>query len=400
MDHSRARRIERFDAYCHVCLSTVAWDGHSDAIRAPRADVRPLPSPISGDALGPTMKPEVAPPNDASAPRPVVRRFAQPTPLPVGDVNVYVVPGQVPAVVDTGPDQPGSLETVVEALVTCGYRLTDVRAIVLTHSHVDHCGLAGRLQEATGARVLAHPAALPILADYPAAWRKRLAFYERATIAGGVPERVRLAFLAILAERGQLATSVKSEALSPLVDGARHKLGDAIWTVLHTPGHADDHLCLVHEPSGTMFCGDLLLRFLHTVPVLAPRPAAGRRRALQELRASWRAVGRLPISLAWPGHGPPIRAHGLLVARRHLTVRSRLRACEAAVRDGAATVWEVARAIGLSADPALLDLTLSEAAALLDWLVGINRLQRQRAGEIVRFAPPSASSERSGHGHP
>ncbi len=326
---------------------------------------------------------------------PLVRRFALHTPLPVGDVNVYFVPGRVPSLVDTGPDQPGGVDAVQEAMATCGCRLDDLRFIVVTHGHVDHCGLAGRLQAATGARVLAHPDAMVMLRDFPAAWARRLEYYERAAIAAGAPESVRAAFLAVLGERASMAASVAHDAVSPMVHGARLRLGDSFWSVHHTPGHSDDHVCLHCEASTVLFCGDLLLRYLHTVPVLAPpvsrRP---RRTALERLVASWRLVGRLPVRIAWPGHGPPIRAHAVLVARRLLTVQSRVRAAEGAVNDGARTVWEVARAIGLSAEPKLLDLTLSEAAALLDWLRRRGRIERRVAGEVVQFTPPRQPSLR------
>ncbi len=326
---------------------------------------------------------------------PLVRRFAQRTPLPVGDVNVYFVPGQVPALVDTGPHEAGGLDAIAEAMATCGSRLGDLRFIVVTHGHVDHCGLAGQLQEVTGARVLAHPKAVAMLRDFVVAWERRLEYYDRAATAAGLPDPLRQALLTVLAERRSLAQSVSPDAIAPLADGSRLRLGDDLWSVHYTPGHSEDHICLHHRPSGILFCGDLLLRYLHTAPVLAPRiPPAPRSTALERLLASWRLVGRLPVRIAWPGHGPPIRAHALLVARRVLTVNSRVRAAEEAVNDGARTVWEIARAMGLPADPKLLDLTLSETAALLEWLSRRGRIERRLTGEVVQFTPQSRPPRR------
>jgi glyoxylase-like metal-dependent hydrolase (beta-lactamase superfamily II) len=43
-----------------------------------------------------------------------------------------------------------------------------------------------------------------------------------------------------------------------LDDGDAVTLGDAEFSVLHTPGHAEHHVSLWHEPSGTLFSGDLV----------------------------------------------------------------------------------------------------------------------------------------------
>jgi glyoxylase-like metal-dependent hydrolase (beta-lactamase superfamily II) len=59
-------------------------------------------------------------------------------------------------VVDSGlPDYWDQLEDALRGL---GRRLDDVAAVVLTHNHDDHTGLAGRLHKAAGARVLVHEA--------------------------------------------------------------------------------------------------------------------------------------------------------------------------------------------------------------------------------------------------
>jgi glyoxylase-like metal-dependent hydrolase (beta-lactamase superfamily II) len=86
--------------------------------------------------------------------------------LPIGvnaveSVNCYVLPdGDRVAVVDCGvwrPDLPdGGLATLEAGLRGAGYELTDVGRIVVTHAHIDHYGLAGRLMELTGAELVMH----------------------------------------------------------------------------------------------------------------------------------------------------------------------------------------------------------------------------------------------------
>jgi glyoxylase-like metal-dependent hydrolase (beta-lactamase superfamily II) len=317
-----------------------------------------------------------------------VHRIAVPTPLSIGDVNIYFLPGRSPTLIDTGPCTPAAFDRLEAGLTAVGSHLSDVSQVVITHTHVDHFGLASRLHRVSGCRVVAHTAAVASLDNFERAWQERLEFYGRVNAAAGVPPAVASGCLETLRARGLLGASPPAGCITPVRDGARLRCGDATWTVRHTPGHSPDHIALHHQGSASLFVGDLLLRYFHTVPVLAPAPSDGRpRSALGELVSSWRAVGRLPVGIAWPGHGAPIRAHRVLVARRLATVRTRLHATQTAVNQGATTVWEVIGAIGLPTRPDLLDLSLSEAAALLGWLVRRGLLSRNRLTGVVRYAP-------------
>ena len=87
-------------------------------------------------------------------------------PLPCGVngidfTNAYVIPdGDKLTVVDPGVWQPepedhglGPLEAGLNA---AGYAIRDISRIVVTHAHVDHYGMAGRIMETTGAELWMH----------------------------------------------------------------------------------------------------------------------------------------------------------------------------------------------------------------------------------------------------
>src|SRR5919199_960146 len=80
-----------------------------------------------------------------------------PTPFYIGPVNVYLIAEDPVTLIDTGPKTKAALEALREGLRRARFRVADIRRIVLTHAHEDHCGLAKSLRdEAKDAEVLVH----------------------------------------------------------------------------------------------------------------------------------------------------------------------------------------------------------------------------------------------------
>ena len=65
-------------------------------------------------------------------------------------------------IVDTS--MPGSARCILDAVESLGYRVDEVRGIVLTHWHPDHMGSAQALRQATGAPISIHELDAPVLA--------------------------------------------------------------------------------------------------------------------------------------------------------------------------------------------------------------------------------------------
>src|SRR5579859_7751196 len=227
-----------------------------------------------------------------------------------GHVNCFLVEGRERAVlVDTGL----GLADIGAAI----RQLTGKPVLAVnTHSHSDHRG--GNCHFAD---VAAHPLALsrlagPVdqdyLAGYLAVARDQLAAYQRAREAD---DRFFHQFTAAtrlrpLPEDADQWTVPGGPAPRPLTDGERIDLGGRELTVLHTPGHSPDSLCLLDERAGLLFAGDTLITgdfWAHTPDTEIEVFAVTLRKLADELAGG--------LSAIYPAHTLRYRARpGLLTA--------------------------------------------------------------------------------------
>jgi glyoxylase-like metal-dependent hydrolase (beta-lactamase superfamily II) len=162
----------------------------------------------------------------------------------------YLIPGDRPLLIDAGVGRAEHLEAIAAAAPD-GPAL-----VVVTHAHPDH---------ASGAPALA--------ARWPAAVFSKMPWPEQDPAA--------LAWAAA-------------------ADGDRIATGEGDLEVVHTPGHAPDHLVLWHEPSRTLFGADLM-QLGNTVGI----PASSGGDLAAYLRSLRRVQALKPLRVL-PAHGPVI----------------------------------------------------------------------------------------------
>ena len=206
-------------------------------------------------------------------------------------------PGGV-ALIDPGPSS--CLETLRGSLAGAGIAITDVRALLLTHIHLDHAGAAGSLvRENPDIAVYVHERGAPHMID-PS---KLLA--SAARLYGDQMDELWGPFLPVPAANVRV-----------LAGGERIEAADRTFEVAYTPGHAWHHVSFLERASGIAFVGDVAgVRTGTDALRHAPDPAARHRR--RGLAGEHRARPALGTRHA-PGHalrrprGPdgPSRRHG------------------------------------------------------------------------------------------
>ncbi len=155
-----------------------------------------------------------------------------------------------PVLVETGPYS--TIESLKKGLELRGFRLADIRHVLLTHIHLDHGGAAWFFA-GQGARIYVHPRGLSHLHDPSKLLESARRIYKE--------EMDRL--------WGRLE-GIERSALQSVGDEERIRIGDLEFTAWHTPGHASHHIAW--QLGDHIFTGDVAGVRIDSSLVMPPCP--------------------------------------------------------------------------------------------------------------------------------
>jgi len=208
-----------------------------------------------------------------------------------GLVNSYLLEesGEI-TIIDAGA--PGYWNDLPAELAAMGRSMTDIRALVLTHAHIDHVGFAERLRSERRVPVSVH--------ELDAKMARGEAKPQNQKMLGiGLAA---LRFITFALSKGMLWATPIAE-VATFGDGATLDVPGAP-RVIHVPGHSEGSAALHIPAQGALFVGDAFatLNVLSgkTGPQLAPFGSD-----LPRARESLAKLERLDAALVLPGHGQP-----------------------------------------------------------------------------------------------
>lgn len=258
-------------------------------------------------------------------------------PLTGPGTNTYVLGGETGRIViDPGPAAPAHLEAVLQA------GAGPIRAILLTHTHLDHAGGAMALAARTGAPLIGRTPRAPIGEDTALTFQRQVGDGERVAVGG-------LELVALL-----------------------------------TPGHASNHICWLLPATGMLFTGDHIMQ--GSTVVIAP-PDGSMREYLQSLES----VRRAGAAILAPGHGYLIGRPEAEVERllRHRAARES-RVLEALAAAGApASAQALLPVVYADVPAAMHPWAALSLQAHLDKLLEDGRVRQDAAGYVL--TPPESS---------
>ena len=160
-----------------------------------------------------------------------------------------LIDGDGAILLDTG--FPGDRRQIEHTLAQCGVGPADVRAIVLTHGHIDHAGNVAWAKQWSGAPVYAHP-------------------LEQRHIDGEYPYSGAARVCGFLEAIGRTVTQYQPAGIDvPLHDGDTLPFWGGL-RVVHLPGHTLGHCGFYSERHDLLFSGDLWVRFMMRTQMSPP----------------------------------------------------------------------------------------------------------------------------------
>lgn len=224
-----------------------------------------------------------------------------PVPFSLKWVNSYLIPEeQGYTLIDPGLRTDEAIKVWAAVLNRHSLQWKDITRIVLTHQHPDHYGLAGYVQERSGAPVFmtrrAHAYAVNLWGEGSHFSQQLQTLYAEH----GMPAAQREAI------SENLESFVSMVSPQPKVTyfeaGSRMVIGGLSWLLIDAPGHANGQLCFYQKEQQWMLCGDQVLPDISPnvsfVPGENGNPLEAFLNSLEELR-------QFGVKLAFPGHRDP-----------------------------------------------------------------------------------------------
>ncbi len=244
--------------------------------------------------------------------------------FPLFPINVYLIDGDLPTLIDTGLNTDVAWEGLVRGLAAVGRSVADIRRVILTHGHIDHVGLCPRLLEKGSSEIFIHPGDtgrvlsgvenLVVLLEANAARFKKMGIVPRDV------DRLFRSYISVLRR-----FHVGPFPVTELNEGDRLECGEASLSVIHTPGHTAGSVCLLDDDSRTLFSGDHIMEGTSTSPLAEMIPEQGV--GLIPYLASIGKIACVSPAMILPAHGALIgKPAGYVreITDRHLLMTRRI----------------------------------------------------------------------------
>jgi len=285
-----------------------------------------------------------------------------PTPFIVGPVNAFLIRGEPLTLVDTGPATAAAYEALAAGLHDNGVETSDLEAILVTHSHVDHVGNLARLVSESSAATYGHQSAVVLPMDRAATEERTNAFILRTLKTFGAPQSV---IDATAAARDSIKSMTSFVALDHPLEHGDQALG---FSVHHVPGHSASDTLYLDESRRVAFTGDHLLKKASPTPLLRVAADGTRIRSLLEYQESLAYTKALPIELCYPGHGAAFANHADVIDRWVARLENRTSRVLEFVREQPLTPMEICERLYPDLDPSTIYVGLAVAIGHLDVL--------------------------------
>lgn len=225
-------------------------------------------------------------------------RVGVPVPFPMKYVYCYLFRDENEwTLIDVGFNYSEARDTWLKVFQELHIAPTQIRKIYLTHFHPDHTGLAGWMQELTGATVYISQTDLDMMNRVWGSNSSQVQKVGEMCQQNGVPIKL---VDEIKEHMEKLNQHVYPQPTLTQLEEKEIELGGKRWEVIETPGHSDGHICFYQKEDQTLLAGD------HVLDKITPNVSLwpiGHPNPLKNYIASLQKVRLLQVKKALTAHG-------------------------------------------------------------------------------------------------
>jgi len=227
-------------------------------------------------------------------------RIELPTIYGMKSVNAYLLLDPIPTLIDCGEKTDKSWEALQSKLQKHGLQIKDIQRVIITHAHVDHIGMAGKIVENSNAEVWVNEYCYPWAVQKEQMWDRRVKLMSKLLPPAASFREMVLAFMKEVSNHWG---NIPKERVQVFPMNGQLVMGGQVWEVIYVPGHANMQTCFYQADHKWLISADMLLRITPTAVMdVSIDDPTKRDRGLTQLLESYKKMQALDINKVFPGH--------------------------------------------------------------------------------------------------
>jgi glyoxylase-like metal-dependent hydrolase (beta-lactamase superfamily II) len=232
-----------------------------------------------------------------------------PTIFGMKTVNSFLFKHPEPILIDCGENTPESWDALNKGLSENGLQLSDIKKIYITHMHIDHVGMAGRIAQEFGTEIWVNEKSARRVREYIEFSKvtKKFTIDITSKLFGVDPNDT--GFNPMFTSEKSTGrtrdtwTGIPEEHMKVYNIGDSLNLGTEKWDVIYMPGHSDTQVIYHQKESKKILSADMLLSVTPTpFYELTDETKGDRVKGLPIMMNSYAQLNALDFDIAYPGH--------------------------------------------------------------------------------------------------
>ena len=304
-------------------------------------------------------------------------RIGIPVPFPMKYVYCYLFKqNEGYVLIDTGLNDQAARNAWQEVFSRLNIAPKDIHTIYLTHFHPDHSGLAGWMQQLTGAKLSMHKNDAEMMERIWGEGSTQTIRMKEMVLDHGVPEQLSKE---IIEHMKKLEKHVYPQPNVHVIP-KEVTFAQKQWQVIHTPGHSNGHICFYEKGEEILLSGDHILDQI--TPNISVWPGASQN-PLHEYMHSLQKMKKIAIKKVYSAHGTPITKVAERIDQLVCHHVDRLSFIEKLVQNK--TAYEIAKILFAQKEltPHQWRFAIAETIAHLNYLKSENRIKQEGSRPII-----------------